>query len=234
MTITYQTGNIFTSNCQTIVNTVNCVGVMGAGIALEFKLRYPDMFSKYQQFCQEKVLKTGKLWLYRNPSHIGFTQVLNFPTKHDWKQPTTLPYLEQGLDNFVKTYQQRHITSIAFPLLGAGRGGLSDSQSLKVMTQYLEQCQDIDIEIWRYDPSAEDDLYQHFKVYFSETDDTQLKQLTGLRIDYIQKVLAALKQDNINSISALSNVKGIGITTLEKLFDVYNQQILAHQQKTLF
>ena len=91
-----KTGNIFTTKCQTIVNTVNCVGVMGAGIAFEFKLREETMFKKYKQLCDAKQLNIGTLWIYKSDNN----NILNFPTKYDWKLPSKQEYLEKGLQKF--------------------------------------------------------------------------------------------------------------------------------------
>ena len=81
-------GNIFNTKAQTIVNTVNCVGVMGKGIALVFKLRYPLMFDIYKGFCKSKQIGIGKLWLYKGEPEEPW--VLNFPTKFHWKYPSKL------------------------------------------------------------------------------------------------------------------------------------------------
>lgn len=132
-----ESGNIFESKAQTLVNTVNCVGVMGKGLALEFKKRYPSMFIDYERICKGGLLDIGKLWLYKGQNRW----ILNFPTKYDWRQPSTEYYLETGLDKFMKTYQERKISSIAFPLLGASNGGLHPEVSLKIMTNYLQHCE---------------------------------------------------------------------------------------------
>ncbi|WP_316795331.1 macro domain-containing protein [Pedobacter agri] len=131
-----EAGNIFDSRAQTLVNTVNCVGVMGKGLALEFKKKYPEMFATYEQLCSEKLLDIGKLWLYKGPHRW----VLNFPTKYDWRMPTKERYLELGLEKFMSSYEERGIQSIAFPLLGARNGGLSPDLSLKIMERYLIEC----------------------------------------------------------------------------------------------
>lgn len=127
-------GDIFESKAQTLVNTVNCVGVMGKGLALRFKENYPEMFSAYADICQKGLLDIGKLWLYKT----DVRWILNFPTKYDWRLPSKETYLEQGLQKFVDTYEQREISSIAFPLLGASNGSLDPDISLSIMTRYLQ------------------------------------------------------------------------------------------------
>lgn len=137
------TGDIFESNTQTIVNTVNCVGAMGKGIALEYKNRYPKMFTRYQELCKLGLIKIGSLWLYNKEPKW----VLNFPTKLHWKNPSKIEYLELGLEKFVNTYDEKGITSISFPLLGASNGGIDPDISLRIMCNYLDKC-DIPINIF--------------------------------------------------------------------------------------
>ena len=139
--IEFKSGNIFTTECQTIVNTVNCVGVMGAGIAYEFRLRFPEMFSKYKSFCDEGKLKIGSLWMYKLPNDevASYRNILNFPTKKHWKFPSKEEYLEKGLQKFVSSYNEKDIRSVAFPLLGASHGGLSEETSIAIMKRYLSK-----------------------------------------------------------------------------------------------
>lgn len=146
----YCKGDIFDSKAQVIVNTVNCKGVMGKGLALAFKQRYPDMFTVYQQEC-----KTGKL-------HIGYPTlyqkstpwILNFPTKDHWRFPSKLEYLEKGLEYFVANYRKDGITSIAFPKLGTKNGRLSWDDVGPLMAQYLSKL-DIDVYIYIADGDKE-------------------------------------------------------------------------------
>ena len=212
--ITEKKGNIFTSKCQTIVNTINCVGVMGAGIAYEFRLREPEMFTQYQLLCTNKQIDIGLLWIYKSKTQ----NILNFPTKYNWKYPSKKEYLHKGLQKFVNTYKQKNITSIAFPLLGADKGGLNPSESLSIMKHYLSQC-DIDVEIWHFDPMAKDDLYESFKSIFQNIDDLTIKTDTKIRIDIVKKIRTALDDAQINSLSGLLRVNGVGDKSLEKLFD---------------
>lgn len=115
-------GNIFESKCTTIVNTVNCVGVMGKGIALEFKKRYPAMYRDYVEKCNQGEVKPGKPFVYQDSDG---TRILNFPTKDHWRSPSRLSYVIDGLDWFIENYEDYGISSIAFPPLGCGNGGLT-------------------------------------------------------------------------------------------------------------
>ena len=152
--IRYLDGDIFTSPAQTIVNTVNTVGVMGKGIALEFKKRYPSMFESYKSACEKNRLKTGSLMLFYEADHW----VLNFPTKEHWRSPSRLEYIEQGLIKFTNIYVEYGITSIAFPKLGCGNGDLSWDDVKPLMEKYLK---DLPIDIYIYTGVIKDTVPEH-------------------------------------------------------------------------
>lgn len=137
-------GDIFESKCSTVVNTVNCVGVMGKGIALEFKKRFPEMFRDYVNKCNSGQVKTGSPYVFDNGDGI---KILNFPTKDHWRSPSRLSYVSEGLDWFVNNYEKYGITSIAFPPLGCGNGGLSWKVVGPLMYQKLSLLP-IEIEIY--------------------------------------------------------------------------------------
>ena len=210
-------GNIFTTQCQTIVNTINCVGVMGAGIAFEFRLRYPDMFKKYKELCDNHIIEIGKLWIYKTENKW----ILNFPTKYTWKEDSKIEYLEKGLKKFVESYQEKGVTSIAFPMLGASMGGIPESESLKVMRYYLNMC-DIDVEIYSYDPKATDDVYEKFKVLFNSLTEKELSSESGLRIYFIRRIKENIENPNVRNMSGLLRCRGIGEVSLEKCFRFVN------------
>lgn len=216
--VTIINGNIFNTKAQTIVNTVNCVGVMGKGIALVFKLRYPSMFEVYQDYCKQKLISVGKLWIYKGESSDPW--VLNFPTKTHWKLPSEYEYIEKGLQKFVDTYKEKGVTSIAFPLLGAFNGGLDKDRVLDIMISYLSQC-DIPVEIYQYDPMASDDLFETFKAKWNEITNADKKKQIGIRqqkqIDTIDK---AVNVDNVKSMIALIEYPGIGLKTMQKCFNL--------------
>jgi O-acetyl-ADP-ribose deacetylase (regulator of RNase III) len=215
MAIKFIKGNIFNSKAQTIVNTVNCVGVMGKGIALVFKLRYPKMFDLYKDHCKSKLIEIGKLWLYKGEENAPW--VLNFPTKFHWKYPSKIEYLEKGLEKFCSTYKDQGITSIAFPLLGTHNGGLDKDTVLNLMEEYLGKCV-IDIEIYEYVPEAVDDLYENFASNWSKLSTEEIKLKTGIAKDKVLKITDLLESRTISSMISLINEPGIGIKTLEKCF----------------
>ena len=224
-------GNIFRSSCQTLVNTVNCVGVMGTGLAFECRLRYPVMFQQYAQLCADKKLDVGRLWIYKEDSRW----VLNFPTKRDWKHPSKLEYLHLGLQKFMATYQGRGITSIAFPLLGAQNGGIDPVVALDLMQSYLKHCT-IPVEIYQYDPQASDDLFDTFKQSLTAHSDVSLKTSVGLRSDALARLRRALDNPGICQMSQLLAIPGVGEKTLEKCFRLVTQDasVKAQAEQSLF
>ena len=134
--ITYVVCDLFESPAQVLVNTVNTVGVMGKGIAKDFKRIYPEMFRQYQRICERGSFDIGGLWLYKTPNKW----VLNFPTKRHWRQPSQPEYIEAGLKKFVDTYHLHGITSISFPMLGCGNGELDwQTQVQPLMEGYLKK-----------------------------------------------------------------------------------------------
>ena len=141
--VIYIDGDIFTSTCQTLVNPVNVVGVMGKGLALQMKKRFPGCFSSYVSACSKKLLAPGKLLLWKGEDHW----ILQFPTKVDWMGPSNIQYIEAGLKKFAQTYKEKGITSAAFPMLGCGEGGLPEGQVVELYEQYLEPL-DIKCEVY--------------------------------------------------------------------------------------
>lgn len=161
--IIYVAGNLFDSPAEVLVNTVNTVGVMGKGIAKEFKAIYPEMFSQYQKLCENRQFLVGTLWLYKSPHKW----VLNFPTKEHWRQPSTVEYVKAGLEKFAETYADLGIHNIAFPALGCGNGELDfDTQVQPLMEKYLNSLP-IDIFVYLYegDPFVEHRAPEDFREW---------------------------------------------------------------------
>jgi O-acetyl-ADP-ribose deacetylase (regulator of RNase III) len=155
--ITYLKSNLFFSPAQVLVNTVNTEGVMGKGIAKEFKKLFPDMFKNYQTLCESKKLQVGNLWIYKTPNKW----VLNFPTKKSWRQPSKIEYIEAGLKKFVDNYSSKGIQSVAFPPLGCGNGELNWENDVKpLMEKYLKSLP-IDVYIHLYTPNDLEDVPEH-------------------------------------------------------------------------
>ena len=149
--ITYVDFSLFDSPCKVLVNTVNTVGVMGKGIAKEFKDIYPDMFDEYQSLCERGLIDIGNLWIYPTPNKW----VLNFPTKKHWRSPSKPEYLEAGLEKFARIYQEARIASVSFPMLGCGNGELDWESQVKPRMEHYLRPLPIEIFIHMHDPKAE-------------------------------------------------------------------------------
>lgn len=166
-------GNIFESKMEVLVNTVNCVGVMGKGIASDFKKKYPEMFKEYKNLCDQNIIRTGTLYPYSENNKI---KLINFPTKQHWRSPSKIEYITEGLQWFVDHYNELNIKSIAFPPLGCGNGGLSWDYIGPIMYQYLK---DLPIEIEIYAPYNTSS--HKLKKSFLESHFNENNQITGIQ-----------------------------------------------------
>jgi O-acetyl-ADP-ribose deacetylase (regulator of RNase III) len=138
-------GNLFDSKCDALVNAVNCVGVMGAGIAYKFKEWYPDMYDEYYRICKLNNMKIGQMHVFRGNEKI----IINFPTKTHWKYPSKPHFVSAGIKDLYKTIIREKITSIAIPALGCGKGGLNWPMIKSIIVEGLS---DLDCYIELYEP----------------------------------------------------------------------------------
>jgi len=137
-------GDLFASRAQALVNAVNCVGVMGKGVALEFKKAYPAMFEDYAERCARGQVRLGEPYLYRD---VSGAMIVNFPTKDHWRSASRLADIERGLDYFVAHAVEWKIRSVAFPALGCGNGGLEWREVKPLICRKLFGC-DFDVEVY--------------------------------------------------------------------------------------
>ncbi|PIS28997.1 MAG: hypothetical protein COT43_05030 [Candidatus Marinimicrobia bacterium CG08_land_8_20_14_0_20_45_22] len=137
-------GNILESEAQTLVNTVNCIGVMGKGIAADFKKQFPDMFSDYKDRCDKRLLKPGEPYIYKR---LVKPWIINFPTKDDWRSVSKIQDIKKGIDIILKSYKEWGVTSLAIPPLGCGNGQLDWRDVGPLLYQ---KFQDIDIPVELY------------------------------------------------------------------------------------
>ncbi len=148
-----KTGNLLDTECDVIVNTVNCVGVMGKGIALEIKKIMPEnYFKQYKNDCDLGFYKPGNIYLSETLKYENefFTKIANFTTKNHWKNPSKKEWIISGLNAFIVKYPYWNIDEIAFPMLGCGCGGLEQNEIYDIMYEKLEPLKDLKIEIWKY------------------------------------------------------------------------------------
>jgi O-acetyl-ADP-ribose deacetylase (regulator of RNase III) len=142
--VTYVKGDIFKSPAQVLTNTVNCVGAMGKGVALEFKNRYPKMFFDYKDRCDHNNVKPGIPYLWEDER----SQILNFPTKRHWREDSQLQDIIDGLKYLAENYQNMSIQSLAMPALGCGNGGLNWTDVKPQIDKYLGSIPDLDVYVY--------------------------------------------------------------------------------------
>jgi O-acetyl-ADP-ribose deacetylase (regulator of RNase III) len=201
----YLKGDIFNSPAQVIVNTVNTVGVMGKGIALTFKQKYPDMFREYQGLCDRKLLEPGKLFLWKKSQKW----ILLFPTKVHWRNPSKLEYIEQGLKKFVDNWQRIGINSIAFPRLGCGNGNLDWNDVRPLMEKYLKS---LPINIYIYVDNYKEEKAEHLQTL-------EIEKWLNSNVDAIgfRKLKADLKQ-------TIANDNSVELSSGEKAYVTWNEE----------
>lgn len=149
--ISFRVGNILESEAKVLVNTVNVVGVMGKGIALQFKNAFPQNFKVYQKACRDGVFDVGDLIVSKESSIYGEKIIVNFPTKKDWRNPSEYIYIEKGLVALRDYIVSNSIKSIAIPALGAGNGGLNWDRVKGMIVDCLEG---VDSDIIIYEPNS--------------------------------------------------------------------------------
>jgi O-acetyl-ADP-ribose deacetylase (regulator of RNase III) len=151
--IQYITGNILESSAQALINTVNTLGVMGKGIALQFKNAFPNNYRAYADACKKEEVFTGKLFVTKDRNlALGEKIIINFPTKEDWRKPSEYSFIDSGLTDLIKVIEEYQIKSIAIPPLGAGNGGLKWEKVKQIIEEKLST---LNIEIFVYEPTVQ-------------------------------------------------------------------------------
>ncbi|MCD0422321.1 macro domain-containing protein [Rubrivivax sp. JA1024] len=137
-------GDIFASDAQALVNTVNCVGVMGKGVALEFKKQFPSMFEDYVRRCERKLVRLGEPYVYEDKSGV---KIINFPTKDHWRSASRIADIDAGLEYLVTHVERWGVESLAMPPLGCGNGGLEWSEVGPLIYRRLHRLP-VDVELY--------------------------------------------------------------------------------------
>lgn len=143
----YISADILEATTEAVVNPVNCVGVMGAGLARQFRDRYPSMFSHYRDACRRGILIPGRLHIYDRETFNPPFYIINSPTKKDWRDPSKLEYIESGLIALVGVLRSMGINSVSVPKLGCGLGGLNWVDVNSLIKKYLN---DVDCQVVVY------------------------------------------------------------------------------------
>lgn len=209
--IRYFEGTVFNVDTRAIVNTVNCTGVMGAGIALEFMLRYPNMYEDYEAKCNDKKIMIGKIDYFKNSDD---RIIVNFPTKWHFKYPSKLIWIEKGLQDFVKTYEKQGVTSIAFPKLGTNNGGLNWQDVKILMEKYLSNL-DIEIYICLDNKKEAEGLEKIMLDKFNEIDIEKFSKIVKLNVAQKKNIEKNMPYDRFWKIS---DTESVGKKTYSNIF----------------
>ena len=180
--IKFVKGDIFEAKADALVNTINIVGIMGKGIALQFKERFKENFKLYQKASENKEIEIGKMFVTRSNDINGTKWIINFPTKKHWIHPSKMEYIEKGLDDLINCIKEKNIKSIAIPPLGCGNGGLDWDDVKSVMLNKLSTLKDVDIQI--YEPS---------KIVYNKAKTEHFKKIPALT--HIRAMILSIMKD---------------------------------------
>lgn len=149
-------GDILKAEAEALVNTVNCVGVMGRGIALQFKQAYPGNFKEYEAACKREDVKPGKMLVHSTGAITLPRFIVNFPTKRHWRGQSRLEDIRLGLQDLVRQVQEHHIHSIAIPPLGSGLGGLDWEQVRPLIVDAFATLPEVEVQLFEPRTSSQD------------------------------------------------------------------------------
>lgn len=150
-------GNLLDDEAEALVNTVNCVGVMGKGIALQFKQAFPEMFLEYKKACQKKEVLPGKMHVVEMRSLINPKYIINFPTKRHWKNKSRMDDIQSGLEDLIRVVKELHIKSIAIPPLGCGNGGLKWLDVFPKIEMAFKELPEVKVHLYKPSGSPKPD-----------------------------------------------------------------------------
>ncbi len=168
--IQYTTGNLLEADVAALVNTVNTVGVMGKGIALMFKERFPDIFKDYAAACKNKRVQTGRMFVTPTGQLHGPRWVIHFPTKRHWRHPSKLEWIDEGLADLRRVLVANKIDSVAIPPLGAGNGKLEWADVKPMIEKHLADL-----------PAVQVIVYEPTRAYQNVSKTTGVEKLTAAR-----------------------------------------------------
>ena len=209
-----RSGNLFASEADALVNTVNCVGPMGKGIALEFRRRFPEMYTVYRRVCEKGQLRPGQILPYRTST----PWILNLAVKDDWKQPSKIEWVEQCLEKFCAWYPKVELRSVAFPWMGAMNGRIPLGEIKDTTRRYLSDLNDIDVEVYTFDPKARDPLFDALISLVSRLDPEEFAHQSGIRKNYVEAIYGILNGTNTSNLAEITSSGRLGKTSLDRLY----------------
>lgn len=235
MVIEFVKGDIFESNCQAIINTVNCEGKMGKGLAFQFKKKFPEMEQDYIKVCNQGDLYPGKLHIFQEKNVL----IINFPTKNKWRQKSKLEYVTKGLKRLKEEVLQRKLSSVAIPPLGAGNGRLNWNDVKSEIERELSGFENVLFKV--YEPSEEvKKIGKEPKVDF----DVLLLSYIGMKLNTVNpenlkavvNLLSILSQNNLNVPNLKSKTKSMkefkdfySLNNYSEMYELINSKIISSE-----
>ncbi len=190
--ITFTSGDILQADVEAIVNTVNCVGVMGRGIALQFQKAWPENFKAYAEACKNKQVQPGRMFVFNTDQLANPHYIINFPTKRHWRGSSRMEDIEAGLLALVATVREKNIRSIAIPPLGSGLGGLDWQQVKPKMQQAMHELADVQVIIYEpYGAPENDRMARHSAV-------PKMTAGRAVLVELMQRYLAGLLDPTVS------------------------------------
>ena len=189
--IEYKTGDIFTEDVDALVNSVNCVGFMGRGIALQFKHAFPENFEAYADACKRKEVQPGRMFVYETENLTGPRYIVNFPTKRHWRGKSRMEDIESGLDALAREIERRNIRSIAIPPLGSGLGRLEWADVRSRIESALGGLDGVRVIAFEPDPALDD------KRAVRSTKPPEMTTARAVLVTLIHRYLAGLLDPDV-------------------------------------
>ena len=159
--IRFTTGDILNEDAEALVNTVNCVGVMGRGVALQFKKAFPENFRAYAEACQRGEVRPGRMFVFKTGALTNPRYIINFPTKRHWRGGSRIEDIKNGLKDLKRVIQESGIRSVAVPPLGSGLGGLRWSDVRPRIEQALRAFENLDVVVFEPAGAPEPERMAH-------------------------------------------------------------------------
>jgi O-acetyl-ADP-ribose deacetylase (regulator of RNase III) len=150
----YRLGNLLEAEVEALVNTVNCVGVMGKGVALQFKKAFPENFAFYRMACERGDVVPGRMFLFPTAQLTGPEFIINFPTKRHWRDKSRIEDVETGLNDLRAVIEKNDIKSVALPALGCGNGGLNWDDVQPLIEHKLGPVQNVLLQVYLPTPRS--------------------------------------------------------------------------------
>ena len=208
------TGNIFSSGAEVVVITVNCEGVMGAGIALDAKNRWPEIYDVYSKRCELNGFDVGEIMWADSVSK----KVALFPSKKLWRAPSKLSYISDGLDTLRTDIDQMSITSIALPHLGCSNGGLTWSEVKPLIVEKLSTIDGLLVELWKFEQNFVDQDFQKFREVFLSQNPKDAPSWVSFSKNTEKFIRQVLIESELTNFVQLAEVRRVGEKTLEKIY----------------